>query len=93
MSHGIGDWAFSAPELIDELEEPYDHRVDVYSLGAVLFEVVIGRPPRRRPPSACRPEVPRDLSELLWAMVDELPQKRPQWDDITRVLHLPPGPE
>ncbi len=32
-----------APELVRE--QPYDHMADLWSLGCILFEVYVGRPP------------------------------------------------
>jgi serine/threonine protein kinase len=86
MTYGLGHWAYSAPEIIDGFDEWYDHRADIYSLGAVWIELLVGRPPRRRPPHEWRPDIPRNLSECLWAMVDELPGNRPGWPEIERVL-------
>jgi Protein kinase domain/FHA domain len=39
----VGTTAYTAPEEI--LAQPRDHRVDIYSLGCVLFEAVVGEPP------------------------------------------------
>lgn len=86
MTYGLGHWAYSAPEIMDGFDEWYDHRADIYSLGAVWIELLVGRPPRRRPPHEWRPDIPRNLSECLWAMVDELPGNRPGWPEIERVL-------
>ena len=90
MSYGIGHWAYSAPEVMDGFDDEYDHRADIYSLGSMLIELLVGRPPRRRPPIDWRPDVPRDLSERLWAMVDEIPGNRPGWSEIEPCFSLPP---
>ncbi|XP_031847620.2 STKc_STK36 domain-containing protein fused isoform X1 [Nomia melanderi] len=34
---------YMAPELIEE--QPYDHNVDLWSLGCIVFEIVTGAPP------------------------------------------------
>ena len=39
----VGTTAYTAPEEI--LAQARDHRVDVYSLGCVLFEALVGEPP------------------------------------------------
>lgn len=91
LSTEIGSWAFAAPELMGRLDETYDGRVDIYSLGALLIELLVGRPPRRRQPAMCRPDVPLNLSDLLWRMVSEVPDERPMWEEIT-AMFIPPAP-
>lgn len=39
----VGTTAYTAPEEI--LAQPRDHRVDIYSLGCVMFETLVGEPP------------------------------------------------
>ena len=34
-----------APELVDRRASGYDSKVDMWSMGIVLFEMVVGRPP------------------------------------------------
>ena len=34
---------YMAPELVREL--PYDHTADLWSLGCILYEIAVGRPP------------------------------------------------
>lgn len=34
---------YMAPELIEEC--PYDHNVDLWSLGCIAYEMIVGRPP------------------------------------------------
>ncbi|HLI42985.1 MAG TPA: diguanylate cyclase [Acidimicrobiales bacterium] len=65
----VGTVLYSAPEQTGMVRRPVDRRSDLYSLGAVLFECLAGRPPFR---SADAGEVVRlhavapapDLSEL-----------------------------
>jgi hypothetical protein len=47
---------YMAPEMADRLVVDLDHRSDVYLLGAILFEIVTGKPPHEldRPPEARR---------------------------------------
>ncbi len=53
LSH-IGTNGYKAPELW--LEEEYDHRVDVFSLGAILFELMTSRVLFLGPGALLRPE-------------------------------------
>lgn len=41
----VGTFRYSAPEQTGMLVRPVDGRADLYALGAVLFECVVGRPP------------------------------------------------
>lgn len=86
MSYGIGRWAYGAPELFDGRDALYDHRADIYSLGAVAIALLTGHPPRRWPPRRYRPDMPVVLADLLWAMVDDGPSGRPSWSEIMAVL-------
>ena len=44
MGQLIGTMSYTAPEEI-LATEPRDHRVDIYSLGCVLYETLVGAPP------------------------------------------------
>jgi hypothetical protein len=88
----VGTLAYIAPE--QALGRPPEPRADLYSLGAVLYELVTGGPPfasddvlavisqhLRTPPVAPgwrNPEVPKPLEMLILALLAKDPGDRPQ---------------
>lgn len=50
----VGAMLYAAPELL--LERPFDHRADLYSVAAILYELLSGRPPIEPSPNAEDPE-------------------------------------
>ncbi len=82
---------YASPERISSAEE--DVRGDIFSLGAVLYHLVAGRPPWSGPDFAAvlearalgpppavdesRPGVPAQVSALIQQMMAEAPDKRP----------------
>jgi len=83
----MGMSAYSSPEMVRKAKS-VDMRTDVWSLGAVLYALLAGRPPFEgdianlmlqisraapRPISQLRPDLPPDLEKILaWAMAKDL---------------------
>jgi hypothetical protein len=96
----MGTPLYVAPEQARGYE--IDARVDIYSLGAVMFEMVTGRPPfvadnamdvvsmhlHDDPPraSAATSGVPVALDEVLLAMLAKEPDQRPTLAQLREVL-------
>src|SRR5262245_61736601 len=90
----VGTPMYMAPEQIAAGRAPIDHRADVYSLGATLYEVLTLRPPftgeRRdqviaqvmyKEPAGLRrlnPRVPVDLETICLKALDKDPARRYQ---------------
>jgi tRNA A-37 threonylcarbamoyl transferase component Bud32 len=87
-----GTIAYVAPEMIRG--EPADYRVDLYSLGAMLYELATGQHPfpmadtmatlrahlNNPPPraSALRPDLPARMDQLIMRLMAKTPDQRPQ---------------
>gem|GEM_PF-3803394 len=88
----VGTIAYMAPELITS-EDP-DHRVDLYSLGAVAYALLVGRRPfeadsiagflaqhltaRPVPPTQLNPNIPPLLERVCLRLLEREPSQRPQ---------------
>jgi eukaryotic-like serine/threonine-protein kinase len=88
----IGTPLYCSPEQIKE-SSGVDHRADIYSLGCVAFEMIVGRVPFQRAnvmelvaahlecappqPRSLRPELPPTLDALLLAMLAKDRHRRP----------------
>jgi serine/threonine-protein kinase len=88
----FGTPAYMAPEQASGKTRDIGPAVDVYALGSVLYELLLGRPPFRAdtaintilqllneepvPPRRLRPDVPRDLELICLKCLQKLPEKR-----------------
>lgn len=87
----IGTAEFMSPEQVTGSRT--DKRSDIYSLGAVLYTMLVGQPPflgatasdimqkqrfgRFDPPKNYLPEIPNWLNDLVCQMLEKDPDKRP----------------
>lgn len=78
LTQDSGTWDYMAPEQLIGLDT--DIRCDIYSLGKVVWELLIGTVPRAgtRLPSAAGLNVPMDVDVLISRMVEHKPEDRYQ---------------
>jgi tetratricopeptide (TPR) repeat protein/tRNA A-37 threonylcarbamoyl transferase component Bud32 len=88
----VGSPCYMAPEQAGEGGRPIGPGADVYSLGAVLYELITGRPPFQAAtvletleqvrsvspiaPARLRPELPRDLTTICLKCLEKDPARR-----------------
>lgn len=88
----LGTPRYMSPEQAESLTRPVDHRTDVYSLGATLYELATGRPvfdsgtpqgvlsqivhAEPVPPRRFRTRFPRDLETILLTCLAKEPDRR-----------------
>ncbi|MFH1230696.1 MAG: serine/threonine-protein kinase [Planctomycetota bacterium] len=80
-----GTLFYMAPEMMpnadEELKKQRDHRCDIYSVGAVLYELLILQPPLIGPVSEKPPKggfVSNDLWQIIRKALEQDPDKRYQ---------------
>lgn len=97
----MGSPSYMSPEQLKSTKE-VDSRTDVWSLGAVLYEAITGKPAFRgetvpqviamiaseppRPPSSLREGIPQDLERAILACLEKDASKRIALVDLAHVL-------
>jgi serine/threonine protein kinase len=90
----VGTPAYMSPEQVTSGRIPVDHRTDIYSLGATLYELLTRRPPFRAEgrdkllaqvvqkepvaPRSIDPRIPRDLETICLKCLEKDPDRRYQ---------------
>jgi predicted ATPase/signal transduction histidine kinase len=89
-----GPLLYVAPERTGRMQTPFDHRADLYSLGATFYEMLTGAPPFPwedpirvlqghvaivpRAPARVSASIPVPLSDLTMRLLEKMPEHRYQ---------------
>ena len=86
---GLGSVAYMAPELLRDAQLE-SVSVDIYGLGLILYEILIGELPGRRSPmpSEVIEGLPEPIDELFDLMTQDRASQRPQsMDEVLEILN------
>eukprot|EP01121_Diplochlamys_sp_Union-15-3_P012670 TRINITY_DN382_c0_g1_i2.p1 TRINITY_DN382_c0_g1~~TRINITY_DN382_c0_g1_i2.p1 ORF type:complete len:194 (+),score=26.11 TRINITY_DN382_c0_g1_i2:117-698(+) len=98
MTGNVGTLAWVAPEVLDPSVTTYTEKVDVYSYGVVLWEIVTSDIPftnveaglRSMVIGGARPDIPIETPKFWKQLIRQCwqqdPEKRPSFRDISRKL-------
>ena len=97
----MGSPSYMSPEQLKSTKE-VDHRADVWSLGAVLYEAITGKPAFRGetlpqvcamiaseapvPPSTHRSGIPSELERIILRCLEKNPDRRAELVELARTL-------
>ncbi|KAL9654808.1 hypothetical protein ABK040_008601 [Willaertia magna] len=83
---------YMAPELVQE--QPYNHTADLWSLGVILYELVVGKPPFFtnnffsliqfivRDPVKYPPHISPQMKSFLRGLLNKIPKQRLDWPKL-----------
>ncbi len=91
----MGTWSYAAPEQLSDAKR-VDHRADLYSCGAMMYELLTGETPRhiqeRTLPEALRPMVMKCLAQQPEARYQNAQELLAALSDAYRKLTSSPPP-
>jgi fused-like protein len=83
---------YMAPELVQE--QPYNHTADLWSLGVILYELVVGKPPFYtnnffsliqfivKDPVKFPPTITQNFKSFLRGLLNKIPSQRLDWPQL-----------